>query len=374
VRLLISKFAPVAVLGSGLALAACSSVENFLAGDKIDYKSQSTKVATLEVPPDLSQLNRDSRYQPVGGVVSASALQATAAAAATSAGQGVAPAAIGETRIERQGNQRWLVTKLTPEQLWPQITAFWRERGFTLAVESIDTGVIETDWAENRGKLPMDFVRRTLGWLLDPLYSTGERDRFRTRIERGADSTEVFISHRGMEEVVQGALKETTIWRGRPSDPQLEAEMLARLMVKLGARDEGARAQLASAPEQAARARLLGAAAGTAFEIDERFDRAWRRVGLALDRSGFTVEDRDRAAGWYFVRYSDPKLADKAEPGFFAKMFSSDTAAKDALKKYRVAVKAAGDKTEVAVQDAQGAADTTEVAKRIASLLVDELK
>jgi outer membrane protein assembly factor BamC len=311
-------------------------------------------------------------------VVSASTLQSSNVSAVGTAAT-VAPTALGEMKVERRGNQRWLATKLSPEQLWPQVSAFWRERGFSLAFESVETGVMETDWAENRAKLPNDGIRRTLGWLLDPLYSTGERDKFRTRIERTPDGSEIYVSHRGMEEVVlgttQSAREETPGWRARPADPQLEAEMLSRLMIKLGAKEDAARSLVAGAVQQPARARVLGAESGAALEVDEGFDRAWRQIGLALDRSGFTVEDRDRAAGLYFVRYSDPKLAEKAEPGFFAKLFSSsDTSARDALKRYRVSVKSSGEKTQITIQNAQGSADKSEVAQRIAALLVDELK
>jgi outer membrane protein assembly factor BamC len=352
-----------------LAAVACSSVDSLLSGDKIDYKSQSTKVSSLDVPPDLTQLARDSRYQPQSGVVSASGLQATSAAAAASA-PGVAINALGDVRIERQGSQRWLVTSMTPEQLWPQIRAFWTERGFNLKVDDAQTGVMETDWAENRAKLPVDGVRRLLGGVLDSFYSTGEMDRFRTRVERVAGGSEVSISHRGAEEYMQGQARDVPSWRARPNDPELEAEMLVRLMAKLGYKEEAARTQVASTPAAPARARVLGGQDGAALEFDEGFDRAWRRVGLALDRTGFTVEDRDRTGGLYFVRYVDPKFATREEPGFFSKLFGGDKGGGN-LQRYRIALKRAGEKTQVVVQTSQGSPETTETGQRIVTLLVD---
>ena len=276
----------------------------------------------------------------------------------------------------RAGNQRWLKTSLKPEQLWPLLRAFWQERGFTVTTDSAEVGVMETDWAENRSKLPQDGIRRMLGGVLNSLYDTGERDRFRTRVERAADGIEVYITHRGMEEVLQGQAKDQTTWRPRAADPQLEAEMLARLMLKLGAKEETARTSVvATAPAAApARARVLAGQPGAALEVDEAFDRAWRRVGVTLDRSGFTVEDRDRNAGLYFVRYVDPKLAAKDEPGFFSRLFGGGDKAPAALGRYRINVKAVGDKSQVNVLDSQGAADKGEVAQRIVSLLVDDLK
>lgn len=362
-------FAAAAALG----VAGCSSVDSFLSGDKVDYKSQSSKTATLDVPPDLTQLSRDSRYQPQSGVVSASGL-ATNTAAAASAPSSIAINSLGDMRIERDGNQRWLITSMTPEQLWPQLRAFWTDRGFNLAVDDAQNGVMETEWAENRSKIPQDGVRRLLGGLIDRMYDTGERDRFRTRVERVPGGSEVSIAHRGAEEFYQGQTKETTAWRLRPTDPQLEAEMLVRLMAKLGAKEEVARAQVTNAPSTAPRARLLPAQAGAALEFDEVFDRAWRRVGLALDRTGFTVEDRDRSGGLYFVRYVDPKLAGREEPGFFSKLFGLDDKNAANLQRYRIALKRAGEKTQVVVQNSQGSPETGEAGQRIVTLLVDELK
>ncbi len=362
-----------------LALAGCSTVDNFLQGDKVDYKSQSAKTAPLEVPPDLTQLQRDGRYAPASGSVSASAYQtggATLNPAAASA-VGVAPNALGEMRIVRDGNERWLVVPMPAEQLWPQLRDFWAERGFSLVVDNAQTGVMETDWAENRAKLPQDIIRRTIGRVLESAYDTGERDRFRTRVERNGNTSEVYISHRGMvEEYAGDRITQTTVWTPRPADPGLEAEFLTRLMVKLGTKESAARevlAEAASAPA-ATPARARAVAGQPALQVDEGFDRAWRRVGLALDRGGFTVEDRDRAGGLYFVRYVDPKnVTTNAEQGFFSKLFSKSDA-KGAPVRYRIAVKGEGDKTNVVVQDSQGAPENSDVAQRIVALLVNDLK
>ena len=368
-----------AALLAGLALTACSSIENFANGDKVDYRSSGTKAPALDVPPDLTQLARDSRYQSQGGSVSAATYQSgTPVATSAPTTQAVAVKSIGDMRIERLGNQRWLTTPLTPEQLWPQLQAFWKENGFTLTTDQAAAGVMETDWAENRAKLPNDFIRNTIGKVFDGLYSTGERDRFRTRIERGPGGTEIYISHRGLVEVFRGQAKDSTGWETRTPDPLLEAEFLSRLLVKLGVKEEQAKATVAAAtPSSAsapARARLLEGRPEAALQIDDSFDRAWRRVGLALDRSGFTVEDRDRGQGLYFVRYIDPALAGKDEPGFFAKLFSGDKTENTGPARYRVAVKSDGPASTISVLNAQGAPEGGAAGKRIVALLVEELK
>ncbi len=364
----------LATLAVTFALAGCSSTEG-LFGNKVDYKAGSAKTAPLEVPPDLTQLAKDSRFQPQGGVISAAASAGPRTSVSAAPGApSVAVSQRGDLRIERQGQTRWLVVpNATPEQLWPQVKAFWVQRGFELQVEDAAIGVMETGWTENRAKLPDDIIRNTLGRVLGRLYDTGERDLFRTRLERTPNGTEIFLSHRGLSEEYTNDRKENTAWRARPGDPQLEAEFLSRLMLTLGGREDVATpAQVAAVPEAPARARSLNGQPSAALEIDEPFDRAWRRVGLALDRSGFSVEDRDRAGGLYYVRYVDPATATQEEPAFWQRRFGGDRS--QGPVRYRIAMQASGDKTRVAVQTSAGQPENGENAQRIVGLLVNELR
>jgi outer membrane protein assembly factor BamC len=359
-------------------LAGCSSIEGIFGGDKVDYRSTAARTQPLDVPPDLTQLARDARYQPQGGVISASGARQPAGATAAADGAGgaagsVAPSSLEGMRIARDGQQRWLVTPLSPEQVWPQLKAFWEQRGLKLAAENAQTGVMETEWAENRAKLPNDPIRNALGRFFSNLYDSGERDLYRSRVERTATGSEIYISHRGMEEVYINERKEATEWRPRANDPQLEAELLTSLMLALGNKGQPAVAGAASAPDRLGPARIAEAPQATSLVIEEPFDRAWRRVGLALDRGGFSVEDRDRAAGLYYVRYIDPKHAGKEEPGWWSKLFG-DGSNPAAAVRYRIALKSTGEKTNLTVQTATGAADTGDNAKRIVGLLANGLK
>ena len=363
-------FPRLALLGLAFGLTACSVLES----DKIDYKSAS-KAPSLAVPPDLTQLSRENRYAiPGGGPVTASTYQLGQA----SPSMPVAVATLSDVRVERAGNQRWLVVKRPADQLWEPIKDFWLESGFLLASDQRNLGIMETDWAENRAKIPQDFIRSSIGKLIDSVYSTAERDKFRTRLERTASGeTEIYISHRGMIEVYTSgttnpSARDTgTIWQPRPADPELETEFLRRLMVKLGVAQEQAKAvSVAGASKSISRASTINGQ--PVVLIDEGFERAWRRVGLSLDRTGFTVEDRDRGQGTYFVRYVAPS-ADKAEPGFFAKLFSGSAKTVAPLK-YRVVVRSQAEATVVSVLDAAGAPDASANAQRIINLIVDDLK
>jgi outer membrane protein assembly factor BamC len=360
---------PTARLGLIAVAALLATGCSVLQEDKIDYRS-AKQVSTLDVPPDLTQLGSDSRYQVPGAVVTASGYQT--ALPATGKSDSTAASRVGDVRIERAGDQRWLVVDRPADKLWVPVKDFWQDNGFTLSMEQQSLGIMETEWNENRAKLPQDIIRRTIGKVFENLYSTSERDKFRTRIERNAaGGTEIFVSHRGMEEVYTSNSKEQTIWQPRKSDPELENEFLRRLMLKLGATEAQAQAAVATAPVQTA-ARVVTTGNQPQIQLDDGFDRAWRRVGLSLDRSGFTVEDRDRSQGVYFVRFvADTKAA--GEPGFFARLFGSDKPA-SAPARYRVQVRGTGDNSStVAVLDANGQPDGSPTAQRIVQLLAQDL-
>nr|MCU0896480.1 outer membrane protein assembly factor BamC [Burkholderiales bacterium] len=289
---------PIALV-SAAALAGCGSFDDMFRSNKqIEYKS-ATKTSPLEVPPDLTRPGRDERYTVPDTNPSSSATLSTYNAERSTqpkSGSVVLPDS-GKVRMERSGNQRWLVVPDPPEKLWPVVREFWQDSGFVIILENPDTGIMETDWAENRAKIPQDAIRNTLGKVLDSLYSTGERDKFRTRLERAPDgSTEIYITHRGMVEVLTGTTSSAdTRWQPRPPDPELDAEFLQRLMVRIGVEENRAKTLVAQPNAKEERAKIVRGADGAGtLQVQEPFDRAWRRVGVALDRVGFTVEDRDR--------------------------------------------------------------------------------
>lgn len=383
-----SAGAPVALLL--LLTAGCSSLDT--PRDSLEYRAKAAKTAPLDVPPDLSQLARDGRYAPQAGVVvSANAVRAqpgigaplpAAAAASGPDARPVAPNAVGDFRVLRDGDVRWISTTVPPEQLYPIVRAYWLDSGFKLLTDNPDIGVLQTDWAENRAKLSDGLIRRTLGRVFDNFASTGERDQFRTRIERTASGSEIYLSHRGLEEVALPDKPEITTWRRRATDPQLEAEQLSRLLVRLGGLEaaparsavaEAAAPAPAAGGSAAAPARVTAAPQASSLQLSEPFDRAWRQIGLALDRTGLSVEDRDRSAGLYFVRYVDPKVATEEEPGFFARLFSSDKTNRG-VQRLRIQLKSAGDRTQVSVQDGSGKPEEGEAARHIIARLSEVLR
>ena len=362
-------------------LGACSE----FGSKKIDYKSAG-QTPPLEVPPDLTRPGTDDRFRVPDvnptGTATFSDYSRDRAGQVRSGVPGVLPEIPG-ARVVRDGSQRWLVVRGTPAQVWPATKDFWQESGFIVNVEMPEAGIMETDWAEKHAKVDNGAIRNFLSRMLDSVYSTGERDKYRTRLEPGAQTgtTEIYISHRGMEEVYTSSVsadQAQTRWQPRPPDPGLEAEMLRRLMVRFGVEESKARSEVASAQPAALRATLSreNDGAGT-LALNEQFDRAWRRVGLALDRVGFTVEDSDRSKGYYYVRYIDPQTDNKSadQAGFMSKLMFWKSDKSKSNEQFRIQVKddkAAG--CQVNVFNKDGTPGQSDTASRILTLLYEQLK
>lgn len=368
------------VLATTLMLASC----NFIAEKKtVDYKSAG-KLPPLDVPPDLIAPEVDERYIiPEANTGENATLstynQESGGSRSIATSTSLLPMPSQGVHIERAGTQRWLVVPQPPEKVWPIVKEFWQELGFLIKVENPETGIMETDWAENRAKIPQDFIRNILSTVLDGLYSTAERDKFRTRLERTQNgATEIYISHRGMDEVIEGGSTQRTIWQPRPADPDLEAEMLSRLMLRFGVEEERAKLELATVNNQTQARAYINPEQKDVLIINESFDRAWRRVGLALDRIGFTVEDRNRLDGIYFVRYVDPDADSKKagdDEGILSGLvfWRKDKAPK--TEKYHIQVKETGaNSSQVTVLSENNTPAPARITSRILNLLHEQLK
>lgn len=363
------------LLAAALALSSCKSVTS---NDTVDYKSSgAVRGPNLSYPPDLITSQADRRYIVQDGTATMSEYNASVKKSVQMRSNVMT--GIPGMRIARDGERRWLVVEKPAPELYPQIKDFWQENGFLLVVDSPSTGIMETDWAENRAKIAQDWIRSTLGGALDSIYDTGERDKYKTRLEVSKPGeTEIYITQKG---AIEKCVTDTTgaclstIWTPRPNDPELEAAFLARLMERLGMTQEQAKA-LVAAPlgPKTPKAKFVQESNNKVYiELSSGFDRAWRDVGLALDRSNFTVEDRNRTEGVYFVRYVNAKDVGDTK-GFFSNLFSSKDDSKLQAKKYQVIVKSTGENSaNVYVQDADGKPENTPAGFQLLTLLTDQL-
>ncbi len=389
----------MAVLTAGALVSGCGSSSPVT---KADYKSDSkSKDVSLAVPPDMIGAAAKQR--------SLSASPSTASLAdLRNVERNAAPNEAGALpavgmRIQRDGTESWLVVdQQTPVQIWPKVRRFWQAQGFLLVIDQRDKGVLETDWNETRAHIKDGLVRGVISKALGAAYVTAERNKYRTRLDAAPNGgTYVFISQKGMSETLTGPNRESTRWESKPNDPALEAEYLKRLMAALAgdgvparpdavaaaqepekdeARTNNPSATIAAvAAQNVARSTQSNAtdeeAIGKVTEVTlrEPYDRAWLRVGLALDRANFTVDDRDRGQGLYFVRYVDPKDLSAAEQGFWNQLFHGKK--EKAAKQYRINVKEVGaDQIRVSIMDDKDAIDASPPAGRIMELLARELR
>jgi outer membrane protein assembly factor BamC len=364
----------VFLIGS-VVLTACKSVTS---NDTVDYKSAgAVRGPNLAYPPDLITAQADRRYIVQDGTATMS--EYNAAVKKSSQMRSNVMTGIPGMRIARDGERRWLVVEKPAPELYPQVKDFWQENGFLLVVDSPSTGIMETDWAENRAKIAQDWIRSTIGGALDTIYDTGERDKYKTRLEVSKPGeTEIYITQRGAIEKcttdATGACL-STIWTPRPNDPELEAVFLARLMERLGMTQEQAKAMVATPlGPKTPKAKFVQEGNNQGYiEMSAGFDRAWRDIGLALDRSNFTVEDRNRSTGVYYVRYINPKDVGDSK-GFFSNLFSSKDESGMKAKKYQVVVKSTGENSaNVYVQNADGKPENTPAGFQLLTLLTDQL-
>lgn len=381
------------IAGMSLALAACS---NFAFNqDKVQYESSASR-APLEIPPGMDSVPVSDRYAVPSRPQSVWASQEAQREAQAGQQQVVGYANVlpeGDVaKIVREGNSRWIHTDMTPEQVWPLVQDFWNTVGLTLSRQNPKTGVMETNWAENRAKLPQDIIRGTLGKVLDMVYSTGERDQYRARLERSAKGgTDIFVTHRSMVEVVKkmGGDNETTVWQPGPSDPEMEAEMLTRMTQRINAefnpkavakspeahKQEVKQLATYVVPEAKSEVELSEAGQVASVYVKEGFERAWRRVALAVDRMGFTVEDRDRSRGFFLVRYLDEEYeqAKRDEQGFWTNLFSKEQPVE--APQYVIYLQPLNDAaTRVHVLGPDGKADPTGIAPKILTLLNEQTR
>ncbi|CAB3643710.1 outer membrane protein assembly factor BamC [Trinickia soli] len=355
-------------------LAGCDTLNDWFAPDRVNYKATGS-APPLQVPGDLSTTQTQPQYTapPVTAALGGAPTRNATAAGNSSEGVPNTADPLG-MHIERDGDRRWLVVDgRTPDQLWPQLEAFWRDNGFVLKTDTPATGIMTTDWAENRANIPDDWFRRTIGRVIDFAYSSGTRDSFRTLVERGANgTTDISITHSALEEMLIGQDKSSSRWIERPRNPVLEAVFLSKLMEKFGLTEAQSKQLLADARPATAPAKIDMSAGATTLDLTDGFEVAWLRVGLALDRTNFTVDNRDRAKGIYYVRYADSTQELKHD-GLFSKLFASAPAKQKTGKEFLVNVRAAGAGTQVAVVDANGQVDTSAEAQRLISLLHAQL-
>jgi outer membrane protein assembly factor BamC len=368
-----------------LLLSACGGVDvnEYLPDQTLQYKKQREASENLEIPPDLTSagsFDDAMDVPPIEGTATYSEYVGEKSRRRQIATSGEVLPAVKDVKLRREGNNRWLEVDAPPQQVWPKVVAFWRSQGILLVEQNPTTGIMKTDWIENRAEISRDFITNMLRKVADGLYATGQRDQYRVRIEPGIESgsTDLYLTQRAMEEHFRtNTVGEdvATVWEPAPSDPGKEAAMLRRLMVYLGVSEKQA-SQLTTQQQKAtsgAKPQLVKGPGGESeLILSEDLRNAWRLTGVALDRVGFAVEDRDRTKGIYYVRYDDPSKGQEKK-GWASKLAFWRSDDKNGVAKYQVKLTANGDRTRVVVRDRVGRPAPPATADRILRLLSEQI-
>jgi outer membrane protein assembly factor BamC len=386
---IIDSITKTLILGGLAFLQGCGSfsADQYLPDKKVEYQKSVEIGNDLELPPDLTSTNTGSELYIPGATGSAGVAtyseflgEKQLVNRTTTMNSNVLPK-VDNIALKREGNDRWLVIQSSPQIVWPNVVSFWQENGILLLEQDPTVGVMKTGWLENRADIDSDFITRNIRKVFDGIYSAATRDQYRVRLEEGDQpgTTEVYLTHFGMEEKIQTNTAnegERSIWVPRGTDPGLEAEMLRRLMVHMGVKEKRAETLVASkSNEKAKRSELIRNARETKLQIDETFARAWRLVGLSLDRVGFAVEDRDRSNGIYYVRYNDPMAGVETDEGWLSKLkFWGDSGDRKLDDRYQIQVSANDAVSEVMVLNDQGQVLMSDTAGRILTLINEQIQ
>lgn len=373
-----------------LLLPACGSTSNedgYLPDQRLQYKKQREASENLEIPPDLTAGSFDDALDvpPLGGTATFSEYAGRQSAQCRTGGSGEVLPEVKGVELRREGNQRWLEVAASPQQVWPKIIGFWRSQGILLVEQDPATGIMKTDWLENRADLGRDFITKMLRKVVDGLYATALRDQYRIRIEPGlqAGTTDLYLTHRAMEERLRSNVAGediSSVWVPAPADPGKEAAMLRRLMIYFGAAEQQAseavaQQQQAAAADSPKSQFTKGPDGERLLIVADEYRRVWRLTGVALDRVGFAVEDRDRTRGIYYVRYDDPAQGDEKK-GWGSKLafWRRGGDAEKGAAQYQVKLMGDGARTRVVVRDQVGQPASSATADRILRLLNEQIR
>ncbi|VAW83223.1 hypothetical protein MNBD_GAMMA14-167 [hydrothermal vent metagenome] len=357
-------------------LSGCGTLKRMFPDRSEEYRKTET-TAPLDVPPDLTTTPVNDALVVRGGSATLSGYNSTAQTRSSNASLGVMPTP-EDMRIVRDNGRAWLVVKGDPAAVWSRAREFWLDAGFLIRRENPTLGVLETEWVDSQVDAPGDIIRNTISRVFESAYSSSLRDRYRMRLEAGEKpgTTEIYITHKGLQEKLEGRTDEiqTTIWEPRPSDPGLESEMLKKMMIYLGVTPQRAEQLVASQAPAPDKAELTKQGDGQpVLVIHDSFSRAWRSVGITLDRVDFAVEDRDRSTGIYYVRYNDPLKRQKKS--FLSKLaFWSSDEGTDKVATYQIKLVDDGADTRVMVLNEKGQVEDSVTPVRILTLLYDELR
>lgn len=262
-------------------VSACSSD-----GDTRPEYMDSNSVEALQIPPQLTPPDATDELEiPRPSQKALDAFKHNQLIKGT-----VAPKFSG-IQLKSDDGLYWLEINEDADKLWPTLKDFWANEGIKVARDEPLLGFMETDWVNHfdvKEKMKPGLFKRIIS-ALDSDY----KDVFRLRVER-VDSTpvatRVYISHRGLQAIVEG---DDVNWIQRWPQPQYEKELLYRLTLFLGiTKLDADKLFLAYQP---AKLRIKPVRDEEhLYDMVGDMDFVWRRLLVALDEAGVDVLQQDQ--------------------------------------------------------------------------------
>jgi len=315
---------------------------------KINYYGDKS-VNSLEVPPDLTSPDYENSFRIREFVedIDVNVVNLSNANEIIEKNQKVL-AVPTDITIKRSGTRKWLIVEKDTEAVWSLSKQFLRDYGFVINKINKETGVMETNYLENKPKIPSS----TMGWFRSALeskidnvsYTLPSVDSYKIRIEpiEGGKKTEVHLSLNSMAEVITGSGKdETTLWQYKERDVNLESEMLYNLMIYLGSDAANAREKIIEAQTESKliikNETDINGYAKLVFNFG--IEATWDNIAWALNDLNVEIESKDVKEKAFYIR-----AARTSDKGIFTKMFGDDAV----RQVFRVSLKSTNNtKTEV---------------------------
>ena len=358
-----SKLIPLLKVLPSLASIFCVSVlavacSTNTINTQADYGQAAPRsTSDLTMPPGLTAPDTSSNYKMLNN---------------QQLNEGYALNQIKDMQIVQGGSERWLVIKnKSVNQVWPMMQAFLNQQGMPIKYQNKSVGLIQTDWSARNTTVKETGARALFDWIgMGAQYSLDSKYMYRINLWQNESNTQIFVTNYQMDEVYPNCSKnlnqtikitpsdaQATKWMPVPPNPQMELGFLLQFMAFAGLSPDEVKqviAAVAATESAPAEARLQS----TTLVIDDQFDRAWWRTGIALERAGLGVTDKNRTTGEYYV-YPLQATVDNPDPGVFDRWFGTNDNNKLQLPKaqYTVKLQSISNQTNLTLELYPGATD-----------------
>ncbi len=227
-------------------------------------------------------------------------------------------------KIQKLGDQRWLLVPQPPAVVWPKVKQFFADNGVAIELEQPQTGRIDTEWMTISSKAARDVVRLSISDAKQAAGVATGRDRVRVLIEPGIRdrSTEIHLRYENDSK----SMPHEDVMPAQSDIVEVETQLLNELGGYIAANVADASISfVARNISTQSKAELQRDASDLpTLRLNLDFDRAWATVNQALHEAKLDVTDVDRSAGVFYVTVTDQMLNQEEKPSIWTRWFRSE--------------------------------------------------